>query len=382
MFKRILAVLGLLVGLAPLVAQPGWTAWLYNSADGSILRVNAAGELVGAVGLPLTQAFNAYGADILVSPSGRYVMYTVYDSTADRPNVQLFIYDPQVESILFSYDLSDVETTSFGYAPKQAAFDEGNMQVAVGLNYADHWEMLVINYGTASVMAQVASHQVEAIGARTIPVIQRYDGESVFFTAVGAGAENQVVSPAFRWNIGTGELSENTVFTAVGAALLPTTGEVIIPAFAADLPGAEDPQGAAYHANTVDVFSGGERFTFYTSADTSIEHVYFIQNGERVLVKSYDADTREFVFATVNRDGTVSSELLGMLSGISGTREGYIGLYTPESGGTGLAVVDTRSDDAVADFVWSSGIGGLRLVYVENAQAVPTGPYPTWGRLE
>lgn len=356
-FKRVVWIVLLICAfIAPLQAQaPLWTAWLFNPADGSITQVNNNGEIVGAFGLPLPQAFNAYGQEMMISPTGRYVLYTATDTTVERPNRQLFVYDSEAQAVSFTYDITDVEETSFSVSPNRNAFDERHSQVVVGLLRETGWEIIVVDYSIGTVLTSLTPDKAEMV-EDGLPLIQYYDGVSVFFTVAGT---------AYEWQIGNDEVSENQTFGPAAAAMFE--GEVIT----AD-------------QNVMSVFPSltDEGITVYNDAASVIEDVHYIQNGERVLLTTYTQDTDERALKLLNRDGSIGGELIGSLDDIHGTPDGFIGLFASE-GGAALAFVDTTGGELNPVTVWTmEGVDfeSITLAHVQSDVPPPTS-LPEWTEL-
>lgn len=368
-------------------AQGGraWTAWMYNSADGSIAQVAPDGRIVGALYLPLPQAYNTYGQRVVVSPSGRYVAYSAYDSTAADQSSQLFVYDVSLGSILFGYDLSDAQTSGFDSAagvrllPDSTAFDEVNGQFAFGYlrEGGAEWRVVVGDLANGAEFTSLSSGSAsDVVAGNAVPVVRRYDGQRVTFTMVPpGGASVGGVYPAFDWNIGTGELTESSgAFAIFGTAILPATGEVLHVIRDEALPIAE---GAT--TNAVEVFTpSGESYAFYTDPEANLERAYFVEDGARVLVEVVNRSTDQRSLRVLNRDGTVAGELLGMLANIHGTPSGYVGTFDSAEG-LALAYVDTSLNPHAPVTLWTAGGStGVQFAFVAASGGAPTS-FGAWG---
>lgn len=369
-------------------AQGGrdWTAWMYNAADGSIAQVAPDGRIVGALYLPLPQAYNTYGQRVVVSPSGRYVAYSAYDSTAADPSSQLFVYDVSLGSILYGYDLADAQTSGFDFAagfrllPDSAAFDEVNGQFAFGYlrEGSAEWRVVVGDLANGTEFTSLSSGSASDVTPQgDVPVVRRYDGQRVTFTMVPpGGASVGGVYPAFDWNIGTGELAENGAYATFEIAALPATGERLHVIRDEALPIAEGATTNVVEAITPD----GERFTFYTDPEANLERAYFVEDGARVLVEVTNLATDQRSLRVLNRDGTVAGELLGTLENIRGVPSGYVGTFDSAEG-LALAYIDTSLNPHAPVTLWTAGGStGVQFAFVAASGGAPAN-FGGWGSV-
>lgn len=367
-------------------AQGGraWTAWMYNSADGSIAQVAPDGRIVGALYLPLPQAYNTYGGRVLVASSGRYIAYSAYDNTAADPSSQLFVYDVSLGSILFGYDLTDAQTSGFdsGFrlTPDSAAFDEVNGQFAFGYlrEGGTEWRIVVGDLAGGAEFTSLSSGSAsDVVAGNVVPVVRRYDGQRVTFTMVPSDdTAARGAYPAFDWNIGTGELAENSAYASFETAVLPATGERLHVIRDEALPIAE---GATYNAVEA-ITPSGERFTFYTDPESSLERAYFVEDGARVLVEVVNLTTNQRSLRVVNRDGSVAGELIGMLANIRGTPSGYVGTFDSAEG-LALAYVDTSLNPHAPVTLWTAGGStGVQFAFVAASGGAPSS-FGAWGTV-
>ena len=387
-FKRSFLIMLFLLALAPMSgaqeARP-WSAWLFNPVEGSITEVRTNGEIIGAFRLPLAQAFNAYGDHILVSPGGRYIAFTAFDSTLADPNIQLFVYDRQIGATRFTYDLSGAIATGFELVPDQAAFDEQNGQFAFGILTQTGWRLVIGDFTSNTVLAELTPDQVEQVvqlpGGSSVPAVRNYDGKTVFFTLMAYGTEVVTNYPAFRWDIGTREIIPNTVYNSAYSDTLHGVGEVVIPASNDGWPAANHAEGSSVVLNTLDIAASpnGPRFTVYNADDVSLIRAIFIENGMRVLAQTFNLQTDESSLRVLDRDGVVVGELVGSLQGIRGTPDGFVGLFRASSG-PALAHVNTRSNNYTLTTVWTGADVGVKLVHIQT-EGQPPGNLPPWAQL-
>src|SRR5262249_48212530 len=77
-----LIVLVYVLWLIPAQAQDnGWTAWLYNAADGRMTQVSETGAVLTDLTLPLPSGFDSYPQKIAVGHGGTPFAYVASNST-------------------------------------------------------------------------------------------------------------------------------------------------------------------------------------------------------------------------------------------------------------------------------------------------------------
>jgi hypothetical protein len=350
---------------------------MFTPDDGSIAQIAPDGVVVGAFYLPLPQAFNAYSAQVVVSPGRRYIAYSAYDSTAAERNYQLFVYDVPLGSLILGYDLSDAAftgfdpATGFGFAPDSAAFDEANAQFAFGILRKDGlgWRVVVGDLTGGTEFTSLSSDSAGAmIAADAVPVVRAYDGQRVRFVMLPpTGAVSGQAYPAFAWNIGTGELTTDETFARPDAAHWPPTGERAVAVVRED--------GAA----ALRVTANGESFDVYATTDAALGAAHFIEDGARVLVEADAGGER--ALRVINRDGTLAGELRGTLDSVRGTPDGFLGTFDSAEG-RALAYVNTTDSAYNPATLWTAGAGRAATLAFVAASGAPATGLGEWGRAE
>jgi hypothetical protein len=340
-------------------AQGGWSAWVYHPANGGVTQIRDTGQVARAFTLPLPQAFNRYGDFASFSQDGRYIAYTAYDSTAERPNVQLFVYDLSLDSIRFAYDVTDAEMSTDDLNPIPVVFHEPSQGLAFSFATSDSWQVVLGDLLSGGILAALTSaDKPEFAGTATrLPLVRRYDGQSgrVWFTLVDeSGGDNS----GFQWASTSGDVIADSTFTHVASAFDPFSGQV------AALVAAPDSADSSL-INTVElVRADGERPTLYTEGDGEIRRVIWIESGARLLIETYRADaaadTQQTAYKVVNRDGTLGGEIIGSLGSLAGTPDGFIGMFTTGDGAPALARIRTETQDGAInqpETLWSGAAG-------------------------
>jgi hypothetical protein len=87
--------------------------------------------------------------------------------------------------------------------------------------------------------------------------------------------------------------------------------------------------------------------------------VSFIEFGARVLVEVENGD--ETTLRVLNRDSTVAGELIGTLEAITGTPDGFVGLFE-SNGAPALAHIVTTQDTLTPQTLWTGNQGTTPLL--------------------
>ncbi|HRL12430.1 MAG TPA: hypothetical protein PKX07_11165 [Aggregatilineales bacterium] len=364
----LLILLWAAVGVAHAQTARDWIAWLYDPTNGTITQVNKAGSSVGTFYLPLSQAFNAYGETIAVSPNGRFIAYTTYDSTTPggAQNQQLFVYDRTIDTTRFVYDLGGASGSGLSIQPEAAAFNEERQNFAFGYVRDGVWQVVMADLVTQSVQAMLdAGTSAGVVQESGVPVVRYNGGDWVAFVMVNNGA----AGGAYRWSLAGGEVYREAVYTSLAGDTLVATGEAVMPAW----------NGSTGRVDTIDVFSASlGRFRLHAHP-RDIRQTVFAADGMQVVGVTSDEASGQDALVVLNRDGTVAATILGALNALHGTPTGFIGTFAV-NGAVGLARVDTLANDPYLETIWS-GAGSTQLVHVQGVGSAPT-QLPAWTPLQ
>jgi hypothetical protein len=332
----------LLAGARPAAAQDNpWTAWLYTP-DGSLTYVTDIGSVLQQVTLPILQG-QAYPPKVAVSRGGQYIAYMTSNRTlnADR----LVVYNPTTDEILSDYVATDVLAHSIERYSTPLIFngDDSALALGIALN-GGGWRIVVQNvFGGVGAELLSGDAAVAAAGVPTgiglLPVIRRYDGAEVAFVMVRVD-DPAATFGSYVWNIDTGSIGENTLYPGFDNDILPVTGEIVAPAFAAGMPN----NSAAFASEQRNILQAvlatdGGIIPFYNAPDATLSQPHFIQNGERILVRAQDA-AGNGVWRVIDRAGTLIGDLPLAAQQITGMTDGF--LYVTGDNPPSLVYVNTR----------------------------------------
>jgi hypothetical protein len=403
MYRRFLAVFVLLwiglFGLLSVSAQdgPAWIAWLYNADTGEIMEINSTseGDVSNTWSLPLAQAFNAYPYRIAVSPSGEIVAYVVADTSSETPNRQLLVYNTTIGGIVAAYPLPpEAEADTIDIDPDGLIFDEENHLLAYSYVLVDRsanaaepsWEIVVIDYQLGEVIRKLsrqddAAQIVEA--PLIVPTTVNFEGGLVHFLSVYYAAGGAAEYPAYTWNTATGEVRVNEIYKSPTSDIFSPTGEMIT-ATSDDRFGFTtlDAEGPVPKYNVVEVYDQAShaRFPFYHNGDLYIGRAEFIQNGERILVTTYDPNGDEQYMVILGRDGSVYTSLTLSLSifRMQGTPDGFV--YQEPFMGNALIRVRTSDESYSPVIIWGGAPGNITLAHIQNNTPVAE-TFVDWAQL-
>lgn len=368
----------------------GWIAWLFEPSTGTLTQIREDGSLALELTLPLSPAFNEYGTNAAVSPSGTHIAYTGADTlTAGISNRQLFIYDIALRSVVATYSLPpEAEAHSLDYVLDAQIFDEAARHIAFGyvLPGPNRWEIVIIDYGFGGVVATLTSDDpgVDIVERDLIvPAVQRYENGVVTFSTVYYATEGGPQFPTFAWNVNTGEIRASDAYDTVINDTLTSTGEVIAPGYDDRFEVVAPGTGTLPLLNVLTVYdpAAGERFPFYHDAGRTLLSVNFAQNGARVVASGYDPATGATSITVVERDGTpvYTTPVRESVSRPYSTADGFV--YLDMVGSPMLSHVTTVDDSFASRTVWESASGRfLNLIFLQSLAPPATG-LPAWTQL-
>lgn len=380
-------IAGLLVWTLPAGAQDsGWTAWLYNNANGGMTLVNESG-ILDAYTLPLPAGFDRYPQRAAVGHSSSPVAYVAYNSTT----FQGVLVVSQREAILASFNLPLTIASSTELVADESLFNEDDSRVALG--YAldgTGWAMVVLDIPTNTIEYSLRfdSPLVAALGIPAgyglTPVVRHFVGNQVVFNLVQTGTEGASYYDGYTWTLDTGTISANAAYPSLDSDTFLPTGETILSLADERLPSHPD-AFIFFQANTLQVIepASGARYPFHNNPDRTLFSPHFIQNGELILVDSVDAESR-FSWNVIGRDGTLLGTLPTAITinDVAGTPDGFIyttGTFSP--GLTTLVYVNTVDGLDGGVPVWSGGTEETWLIAWAGGSNTPSSLYVPWARL-
>lgn len=387
----IVLVAGVLMGLSGLAVQGqagGWTAWLYDPADGSLTQVAENGAVVDVFTLPMPLGFDRYPNRAAASADASLFAYVVYNSVTYQG--MLVVSQRERQRAAFALPLTLSDTTEF--AADASLYNESSTALALGYSLdGGGWGLIVLDLTSGSVTATIRSDTptVALLGLPATPgmtpVVRRFAGQTVTFTLAQAGTQDVGQRMGYDWQIDTGDLLANPVYGSLDADTFPLTGEVIF-SQADDRLANQAASFPLFQANTLQVYDprSGARFPFFNLPDAALQSPRFIQNGELILTDSVDAAER-YAWLVIRRDGLLVGSLPTAVSidDVRGVPDGFIyttSAYVP--GATTLVYVNTRDGLDGGVPVWTSAPNRVPVIAWVGGQAVVAQvAYAPWAQL-
>jgi hypothetical protein len=392
MLKRAVLFLTTLLSLlwiVPATAQDsGWTARLYNAADGRMTQVADTGAVLTDFTLPVPSGFDLYPQRIAVGHGGTPFAYVASNSST----FQGVLVISQGAALQSSFNLPLTFSDSTEFLADESMFNEDDSALALGYSLqGGGWGLIVfdLTIGTVTHTIRHDTPNVAVLGLSgnfgLTPVPRLFVGNEVTFSMVQSGAEGASEYETFIWNIDTDAITKTLAFPSLDSDLFLPTGEMVM-----SLPDDRLPNQSAsfpfFQANTLHVFDPltGGRFPFYNSPELTLFSPQFVQNGEYVLVNTTHV-AGAYQWLVVGRDGNVVDSLPSSvtINDAAGVGDGFV--YTTDTfspGATTLVYVDTRDGADAGVPIWTSPAGATPIIawagdIVIRAQSA----YAPWAKL-
>jgi len=368
-----------------------WRVWLYNAGNGEMIQVDGDGFIQAQAELPLPTGYEFLPFEVAVSGDGSRAAYVVSDSI--NGTGLLIVFDLIRNEIILEFTLDSLFVDSISLSGDDTGmFNQTGTALALGYSLREGgWQVLIIdlNAGLVSLFLRDSLPNVQEMGIPNdlgmTPVVRSYDGTEVIFTMVQASelGNPQSVRGAFVWDTSRNSVRAVGGYASLDGDVFNPTGEAIMALV--DTAFAED--NVASPPNTIYVYEDATEtgYPIYAADGEAIFSPRFIQNGEKVLFGSYDANGLPHYFV-MGRNGVIEGEWEAgrdlIVSGIYGTAEGFI--YTvdtidPDEGGSStLFSVNTFAGlDAGVSLFTSVSRTFPRIVWLEDTRLrqVPLTPW-------
>jgi hypothetical protein len=377
------------LAIFPTTAQNGgWTAWLYNAADGHLTQVDDTGAVRTDFTLPLPIGFDLFPQKVAVGHGGSPFAYVVSNSAT----FQGALVVSQGAALKYSFNLPLTFADSSEFVADESIFNEDNSALALGYSLdGGGWGLLIFDL-TSGTVAQTIRHDTPTVAVLGLssnfgltPVPRRFVGREVTFSMIQAGTDAAPQYDAYSWNIDTGDLTQNLAFPSLDADTFPPTGEMVM-----SLPDDRLPNHSAdftfFQANTLHVFDPltGARFPFFNSQTETFSRPHFIQNGEQILFEVSSASGDTFEWQVASRDGTLVGTLPAVtINDVRGLGDGFI--YTTDTfspGSTTLVYVNTREGLNAGVPIWTSSPNEtLTIAWAGDTVIRAQAAYSPWAKL-
>jgi hypothetical protein len=298
-----------LIGIVPALAGGGWSAYLFESTSGELLRVyQDSTQERHSIGLGENQFISsrdiAFNAD---ASRAAYCVTTYPPGTADAPGQPFstfYLRDLAAETNLIGIEFG----SAIGCRTDSDSFNEDYSQIAVSVvNYfpgdpaADTskpaWQIQILDVATGAILNELNSNspsvaaQGMILDAPVLPDVNAFDNNQIIFAEVPYGIGGTPSVNAFRWNLADGNLTPEPdgAYNHFGVGSLDATGEKIWTALDPGLPAAQ-PDGPVGQFNVVMLAdSSGEQRVIYHNAEWTPITAKFIDDGQRIAILLFPA---------------------------------------------------------------------------------------------
>ncbi len=340
--KHLQTRLFLLLSLAALLILPvsagaqatvKWEAWMYNPANGEIIRVHSLGAALGRQTLPSLPNYRP-SSEIAFSHNGRYAAYAIVDDHP-RSNQEFYVYDTQNQSLVMSYKIpantGDTVFNSLDVFGSRHIFNANDTEVAFGYQVNATWSVAVFDIANGSIIKRLTqTHPNFSNVQGDLPVPRYYDGTSVYFTYVMTPSGGAPTFPAFRWNMLPNTIDESDLYVELDSDTFGPSGEMISTRSNATLPNNINPQQQMVkQQNALHVGTLGNLSTFpaYNDQNYTLWTPRFIENGQAILMNANPLGSGSGGWRVIDRAGNVRGNMpIGNVSpsGIFGTADGVV----------------------------------------------------------
>lgn len=375
-----------------------WQAWIYED-NGQAVLINQDGEILdkfllafpGSAGDSSPQSMPLY---LTASHNGELLAGVFSENGIPR---YLQVIDTTLNTASLTYTLPKDGSTSIpshtiDRAPRATIFNQDDSALAFGFGLGEAgWQISVLDVRRGTTLAELRhdSPPMQSLGTDTgfgvVPVIQRFDGDNVYFTVHPAGAlEPPYLS--FKWNIATGAVSPNLIYANAQTDSFAPTGEVIMAMI--DLRLNNTAKNFSYgQLNALHIYDPltGTRFPFYNSAELWLFRPIFVQNGERILVGGSNPSGAFTGWAVLERDGRVAGvlPLAGGIWDAAGVGDGFIYIPRDDAANTpnlDIQFVETRAKIDAGTLLYRAPRAGHPQI-VWTGYAAKRSPVSAWAQM-
>jgi len=289
-------------GLLSVIAQaPDWEAWVYNSNNGRMILIGSDRSIYEDFTLPGLPG-NNYSSNAVVSPDGRIILYTL--NNQNNGIITVYAYDTIVNAVAASFVVPSQQNqlvyTNINILASEQIFSPDGNSVAIGYTIDGEWSIVVMDLFNTPGNIRLQLNESDPIMspvpeiAIDVPVIMNYDGFALDFVLVPAATEGLPAYSHFTYDTRTNNLESNVYYTIPWGDFNPRNDSYVFP-IADYRYSPPDPryEQRGEHINSLHVHQAETDtiYPIYVSPDTTVANPTFIQNGEKILFRSFSADT-------------------------------------------------------------------------------------------
>jgi hypothetical protein len=317
--QRMMGLLGFILlwvssGLAIVDAQAvRWEAWLYSGDNNHMLRVGSDGNIYQDVLLPGLQG-NTFGENVVVSPDGRIVIYSLYNS--NNGIVTMYAYDLFSEQVLATYIIpsqqGDYTYTSLELGASKAMFTPDSSAIAFGYLIEDDWSIVVMDLVNipGRILFQLNKANPIMSGEQSslllMPYVNQFDGFVLDFNLIPFATEGMPAYDHYQYDMRTNSVSQQSYFRIPWGDFNPRNESYVFPISDfrySPADGVHQIWGA--HTNSLHLHQAGTNTSvpIYFSPNKELRQPHFVQNGEKILFQAYDLVNQSRSWAMIQDHG-------------------------------------------------------------------------------
>lgn len=323
--RRLIGLFGVVLllavgGLSTVLAQPPeWQAWMYNYNNGRMILVGSDRSIYEDFTLPGLQG-NTYSNRVVLSPDGRIILYSLHNQT--NGIITVYAYDTLLNSIAASYIIPSQQGqlvyTNIDLTATKEIFSPDSTTVSFGYSIDGEWTIIVMDLFNTPGSIRLQLNESDPIMSSVaevaidVPVIRNYDGFVLDFNLIPAATEGFPAYNHYQYDTRTNSLNQQAYFTIPWGDFNPRNDSYVFPISDFRYSPA-DPRYQRFgeHTNSLHVHQAGtdSSYPIFISPDTEVGLPYFIQNGEKILFRTFDANDDSTHWLIMEDRGAGQSQL-------------------------------------------------------------------------
>ncbi|MCI0708654.1 MAG: hypothetical protein L0154_00685 [Chloroflexi bacterium] len=359
MLKRLLLIAAFILPLAVFQGTEAggrWSFYVLNQQDNALLRIYEDGE-IEELDLGLEEG-QIVATRVAVYPNENLTAFcSVIPNGADVPVTTFHVRDltANVDRINILLESGECNVSPHSFSTNGSSVAYGTLQ-GIG-----EWKLTILDTASGEVLHELTALPVDE-DHYVMPDPLVFPGNTITFAMVMWGTERGPNSPAFVWNLETGDVEQDDAFGYFKVDYLSATRELAWVDLDEDRPAAQ-PGGPIPTSNVVRVRDEAVTDVYYNEEEV-ITGVRFIDNGQALainLLSPFDMDNpgeQTTRWVRLDREGNVSeiASNQGGFVDVLPFRNGYAVLnWTPQEGASLQTVVDGEMNQLWAtegDALW------------------------------
>lgn len=336
-----------------------WTVWLYHAEDGLLLHLDADGAVLATRTAPTDTGY-MMPHQVVFSHNQQWMATLTHADNAFRQRLTLYQVDD--ERVIFTYDLPALEDLPLNaddnLVLSEDAFSQNDEQFAfVSFIAGVGWTIHIVDIATGNITATLPFDDPQVIQqpylkSSDIPQIATFQDNIVGFHIANQDSNPSPQGRSYAWFLIPNQVYETLAFPNENHDVL-ATGETIYPLPDNRYPSDNEsiPKNRPHH-NLIYVYqmSDETRYPSIARPDLDLLQTWFIQGGERILIKAWEDEIRSR-WLIYDRNGTEIRNMPMAGTDVTATDDGF--LYLTELNDKAVLVhVNTRIFETAGDTLW------------------------------